>query len=283
MDSVKIGRFLAALRKDKGYTQQNVADMLNISNKTVSRWEQGAGYPEVTIIPALAEIYGVTTDELLAGEARAKEDFIHGQTMERKKYFLLTGQTRFNMIYLTSMVLVITGYINVFLNFIPPLFSMLLPIIGLIILLVGYFYSVMPLKAYSDLFEIKGLFSLTQNIFRKVFLCAMIFLFTSQRVISFSLYFPSYYFPRIIALGLLVLLWFIMKSHLALIIKNGKLFNKYTSVVLGLAIIAMVVIVLINWYVVTAYGRGYDTIFSYLLVGLELIMAVVIGFLHLEQ
>lgn len=74
-----------------------------------------------------------------------------------------------------------------------------------------------------------------------------------------------------------------MKSHLALIIKNGKLFNKYTSVVLGLAIIAMVVIVLINWYVVTAYGRGYDTIFSYLLVGLELIMAVVIGFLHLEQ
>ena len=60
------GAKIADLRKKKGLTQAQLADMLNISNKTISRWETGEGYPEVTLLSRLAKALGVTVDELLA-------------------------------------------------------------------------------------------------------------------------------------------------------------------------------------------------------------------------
>ncbi len=68
MDIKKIGQFIAALRKSKGFTQQDVANRLGITDKTVSKWECGNGLPDITLIPALAELFGVTSDELLRGE-----------------------------------------------------------------------------------------------------------------------------------------------------------------------------------------------------------------------
>ena len=68
MDTMKTGSYLAALRKDAGMTQQEVADRLGVSNKTISKWESGGGFPDIAILPALAELYGVTADDILAGE-----------------------------------------------------------------------------------------------------------------------------------------------------------------------------------------------------------------------
>lgn len=63
-----IGQFIAALRKANGMTQQEVADRLNVSNKAVSRWERDECAPDLSVIPALAEMFGITCDELLRGE-----------------------------------------------------------------------------------------------------------------------------------------------------------------------------------------------------------------------
>lgn len=63
-----IGQFIAALRKANGMTQQEVADRLNVSNKAVSRWERDECSPDISLIPSLAEMFGVTCDELLKGE-----------------------------------------------------------------------------------------------------------------------------------------------------------------------------------------------------------------------
>lgn len=63
-----IGKFIAALRKANGMTQQEVADRLNVSNKAVSRWERDECLPDLMLIPALAEMFGVSCDELLKGE-----------------------------------------------------------------------------------------------------------------------------------------------------------------------------------------------------------------------
>lgn len=71
MDAVKTGAYLASLRRAQGKTQQEIADALHVSNKTVSKWESGGGWPEITVLPALAALYGVTADEILAGEASA--------------------------------------------------------------------------------------------------------------------------------------------------------------------------------------------------------------------
>ena len=63
-----MGQFMAALRKANGMTQQEVANRLSVSNKAVSRWERDECAPDITLIPAIAEMYGVTCDELLRGE-----------------------------------------------------------------------------------------------------------------------------------------------------------------------------------------------------------------------
>ncbi|MFA5675891.1 MAG: helix-turn-helix transcriptional regulator [Christensenellales bacterium] len=70
MERKTIGSFIAALRKAKGLTQQEVAERLCVSNKTVSKWECDDGLPEITIIPAIAELFEVTADEILKGERK---------------------------------------------------------------------------------------------------------------------------------------------------------------------------------------------------------------------
>lgn len=68
MDQISIGRFIADMRKRKNMTQRELADILLISDKTVSKWESGKGLPEVSLMRPLADALGVTVDELLAGE-----------------------------------------------------------------------------------------------------------------------------------------------------------------------------------------------------------------------
>lgn len=74
MERKTMGSFLAALRKANGMTQKDLADKLNVSDKTVSRWERDDGAPDLSLIPVLAEIFGVTCDELLRGERKAPEE-----------------------------------------------------------------------------------------------------------------------------------------------------------------------------------------------------------------
>ncbi len=68
MDCMKTGRLIAALRKEKGLTQKNIADALGIQSKTVSKWECGLGAPDSSLLADLAIILGVDTHRLLEGE-----------------------------------------------------------------------------------------------------------------------------------------------------------------------------------------------------------------------
>lgn len=69
MDTVKMGKFLAGLRKEQGLTQQQLAEELGVTDKTVSRWETGAYLPPVDMLQCLAEKYGITVDQLLNGSS----------------------------------------------------------------------------------------------------------------------------------------------------------------------------------------------------------------------
>lgn len=68
MDQIKTGKFIAALRKGKGLTQMQLADILGISDKTVSKWERGAGLPEVSLMIPLCNVFEININELLTGE-----------------------------------------------------------------------------------------------------------------------------------------------------------------------------------------------------------------------
>ena len=76
MDSINISRKLSELRTAKGATQEEVANALGISNKTLSKWENGTSSPDLNMLVALADYYGVTTDTLLglsSGETDIKK------------------------------------------------------------------------------------------------------------------------------------------------------------------------------------------------------------------
>ena len=75
MNQVKTGRFIAEMRKQQNLTQREFADILGISDKTVSKWECGNGLPEVSLMLPLCAALGVTVNDLLSGERVAQADY----------------------------------------------------------------------------------------------------------------------------------------------------------------------------------------------------------------
>lgn len=75
MDQIRIGGFIAELRKEKKLTQRQLAERLNISDKTISKWECGKGLPEVALMVPLCEELGINVNELLSGEKLTESDY----------------------------------------------------------------------------------------------------------------------------------------------------------------------------------------------------------------
>lgn len=75
MDQIRSGRLIAEERKKKGYTQRQLAEKLNISDKTISKWECGNGFPEVSLLLPLCDELGITVNDLLSGEIVPREDY----------------------------------------------------------------------------------------------------------------------------------------------------------------------------------------------------------------
>lgn len=75
MDQIKIGKFIAGERKRKGYTQKQLSERLGISDKTISKWERGNGFPEVSLLLPLCNELEITVNELLSGERVSKEEY----------------------------------------------------------------------------------------------------------------------------------------------------------------------------------------------------------------
>lgn len=75
MDQGKVGKFIAALRKEQGMTQEVLGQKLGVTNKTVSRWETGSYMPDIELLVPLGETLGVSVNELLAGERLSDEQF----------------------------------------------------------------------------------------------------------------------------------------------------------------------------------------------------------------
>lgn len=85
MDYEKIGTLIYMLRKELHLTQQELARLLNISDKTVSKWERGLGCPDVSLLSELSNIFSVDLKSLLSGELE-KKDFVGGNMKKLKFY-----------------------------------------------------------------------------------------------------------------------------------------------------------------------------------------------------
>jgi DNA-binding XRE family transcriptional regulator/desulfoferrodoxin (superoxide reductase-like protein) len=82
----KIGKLIYNLRKEKDMTQKQLADLMNISDKTISKWERGFGCPDVSLLPELSQILGVNIEEILSGKIELNETI--GGNMKKLQFYV---------------------------------------------------------------------------------------------------------------------------------------------------------------------------------------------------
>jgi transcriptional regulator with XRE-family HTH domain/desulfoferrodoxin (superoxide reductase-like protein) len=73
IDNNKTGELILALRKERNLTQKQLADVLNLSDRTISKWERGIGCPDVSLLNKLSEVFEVSIDRILAGDLASNE------------------------------------------------------------------------------------------------------------------------------------------------------------------------------------------------------------------
>ncbi len=152
MEQRTIGKFLSALRKANGYTQQQVAEFLCVSNKTISKWECDDGYPEITVLPAIAELYGVTVDEILNGERmeNATAETVTRKAGERTKMIIETAKLQFKNYIAIALPLGISAILLSFLTLNDTQLSWIGRFFALILIIASVIISVIARNNYKS-------------------------------------------------------------------------------------------------------------------------------------
>ncbi|MBE6951873.1 MAG: helix-turn-helix domain-containing protein [Ruminococcaceae bacterium] len=86
MDQEKFGLLLRTLRLQKHMTQKNLADVMGLSHKTISKWECGQGCPDLSVLPELAAILGISMEDLLSGQLPEQDK--NGGNMKNLKFYV---------------------------------------------------------------------------------------------------------------------------------------------------------------------------------------------------
>ena len=180
MDAVKFGAFLKTLRKEKGLTQEQLAEMLHVTNRTVSRWETGANFPDIDILITLSDYYKIDIRELLDGERKPTEPYQEKELIRKVADYSAIRETK-----LAQKVfgVVITGIVVTCLSFLI-MTQLLDEVIGgswiLCAILLGFLIYSLCLRSQS----ICGYLAILRNGFLAVFmsnlLLLLLFFFTGS-------------------------------------------------------------------------------------------------------
>ena len=123
MDQEKIGKFIAELRKEKNITQEQLAEKLGVTSKSISRWENGNTMPDYTLLKDLCNELNININELLSGEKIKGNDYMNKseenliklrkQIDKRKKFLTIIS-------YIFMTIIIIVFILNIVLNRILP-------------------------------------------------------------------------------------------------------------------------------------------------------------------
>ena len=123
MDQEKIGKFIAELRKEKNITQEQLAEKLGVTSKSISRWENGRTMPDYTLLKDLCNDLDININELLSGEKIKENDYVNKseenliklrkQIDKRKKFLTIIS-------YIFMTIIIIVFILNIVLNRILP-------------------------------------------------------------------------------------------------------------------------------------------------------------------
>ncbi len=147
MDQIKIGRFIAKCRKEKGLTQMQLAEALNITDRAVSKWENGKAMPDSSIMLELCALLGITVNDLLTGEVTKMENY--NESLERNLLDLIKQKEQGDKRLLTleivigvlaSIVLFSLVFVAAFVQM-PDWLRILLIVFGFVVFIVGVIYA----------------------------------------------------------------------------------------------------------------------------------------------
>ena len=151
MDQIKIGVFLKELRKAKGLTQEQLAEVLNVSSRTVSRWETGSNMPDISMLVEIAVFYDVSIPEIVQGER--KSETMDQETRETAVAMAKYSQNEVKMrkqkvvgILMSAFgIFVIVSALSIFPN--DSSWGSIYSILGSIFLVIGLYFIIKPLVA----------------------------------------------------------------------------------------------------------------------------------------
>lgn len=153
-----MGIVIARQRKEKGFTQKQLGDKLSVSNKTVSKWETGEGFPDITILPVLAEALDITVDELLDGSSLKNNENLKRDDMECTEYLMDKTILKFKNSCILSVAFSIFGVMAYWIlwyethNRASLLISLVFGLASGCVGLIGYNALQMQMKKFNKLF-----------------------------------------------------------------------------------------------------------------------------------
>lgn len=148
MDLEKIGKFVAKKRQEKGFTQEDLAEELGISNRAISKWERGVCLPDANNMAKLCKLFKISYNELLSGEELEEADyerkaeeilaeFSQIETAQNKKFFLYENVIGYMATVPFLIICFIVGYVEM-----PTWTKVVLLVLGLVLLLVGISFCI---------------------------------------------------------------------------------------------------------------------------------------------
>ena len=139
MDTLKIGKFIAKMRKEKNMTQEDLAKILGVTNKTISRWENGNYMPDLSLLKPLSEVLDISLNELLSGEKDINIQKADENISNITNYSNLIINKAFKNIYIALMFFGLFLIISALLVTSPESsFGSIYTAIGLCIFIIGF-------------------------------------------------------------------------------------------------------------------------------------------------
>lgn len=305
MSKNSIGEFIAVLRKSNGYTQQEVADRLGVSNKTVSSWETGASCPDIAMLPAIAELFGVTCDELLRGERIAAGESAEVSQKKHDKalsFQMARYKNNLSIVAAVSYGLIAAGVLLTMILAFAALRSRLGFWLGLVLLLAAILTAVIACRRLqflvsADEFDDSALTSLRGDIFctqgKIILTCAAAFgfIFPHALVPAYGGLTAPYAFlygsiGAVAALLIGTPVYFAAKSHSRIFADSARKKANFTMknilLCFGIAALAIILwVVIASWLAGTVYFSGIPAWFAalYYIVPALLLAAAVVFFI----
>ena len=148
MDQIKIGRFIAQRRKEKNLTQLQLAERLNITDRAVSKWENGRSLPDASVMLELCRELGISVNELLTGEVLVMENYNENseklllemvKQKEEADKSLLAAETILGIISVAVIVAsaLVAAYVNM-----PEYLRIIIVVAGVILCIPGLVYAI---------------------------------------------------------------------------------------------------------------------------------------------